>query len=515
MSRSLPRQSPLLLALVLAIPSLTRAGEPTTALSVQFLHPDRQLERLLALFDGSAAPHPAAALAAWRRATGDPDVLNKTRQALIATLNPEMVRELRTLDGATLTLDIDARGRVGWSLAVPRDDGTLAALGAALALTDGASEPPLGEAAVDRLGPSGSPLMARRGTGVVVAGNRDDLADGLARLEAGPREPATLATGWLVHLDAESLADSGRPAARQIGSALSGLGIETLRAEVNLERDALTVKVATRPDPVLCATAIDPAWLDAIPSETSVAFAVAFDPAPATWNRLFDAADRIEKSDPDRARTGPLRARLNLLANAAGLRPERDFWPHLRGVSGFATVAPDGELDGAFVALHATDEPHAIRWKDRLLPRLAWALGVGDGRAVNAGPIAAVAGRRLFVERRGSSVWIGWGEAVLARAAEAIAHPDLSAGPRLRATWADRPVARCGAVWPARPPLPRWQLPAGSFWQAALAGAPPVVWWAEPSAPGSDAHDRIRWNGLHDTVRRLLDQLPLQAPQSD
>ncbi len=108
-----------------------------------------------------------------------------------------MVRELRTLDGAVVGIGFDpGDGHVRWSAAIPRDDGTFAALATALALTDGAAEPPLDGWAVDRLGPPGSPLMARSGAAVALAGTRGDLALALARARAAVRDGPDDRSGW-------------------------------------------------------------------------------------------------------------------------------------------------------------------------------------------------------------------------------------------------------------------------------------------------------------------------------
>src|SRR5581483_4473984 len=254
----------------------TAAEEPPAAVVVQFVRPDEQLDRLLALFEGAKAPHPAAALAAWRRATGRHDVLPKAQQATLAALNPGMVRELATLDGATLALGFDAEGRARWNLIVPRDDGTFAALATALALTDGAAEPPLGEAAVDRLGRGESALrMARLGETVVLAPGRDDLAAGLARLQHEAPDPSgdRPETGSLVHLNPTLLGRSGSPLVRGIAAGLAELGAGSIRGVIGLEGEALSVRLTTLNDSVVRPATLDPAWLDGIPaSGVSAAF---------------------------------------------------------------------------------------------------------------------------------------------------------------------------------------------------------------------------------------------------
>src|SRR5256885_568169 len=118
----------LLLAWSIA-PGLARAGEPGAALTVRLVRPDRQLEQVLALFQGARAPHPAAALAYWKQATHESTKLGKPAEAVIALFNPTMVRELRTLDGTFIVLGFDPLGvRIAWCASIPHDDGTFAAL---------------------------------------------------------------------------------------------------------------------------------------------------------------------------------------------------------------------------------------------------------------------------------------------------------------------------------------------------------------------------------------------------
>ncbi len=151
-----------------------RGSDAPPALTVRLVRPDLQGERLLALFQGSRSPHPASALAAWKRATRGN--LGKAREALIALLNPAMVPELKALDEATLVLRFDpGAGHARWHAIVPHDDGTVSALATALVLTDGTSAPALGITSVDRLGPPGAPLIARAPGVLALAGSREDL----------------------------------------------------------------------------------------------------------------------------------------------------------------------------------------------------------------------------------------------------------------------------------------------------------------------------------------------------
>ncbi len=164
------------------------ANEPEPAVSsepivVRLVHPDRQAAAVLRLFEGCAAPHPAAALAAWKQSTRDPGQLGKPLEAVIAFFNPEMVREWSVFHDARLQFGFDAEsGARRWRLSVPGDDGTLAALITALRLSGGSDEPPVGKSliAVNRLGGQGAAVAARGPEGLVLASSRAEL-DGALR----------------------------------------------------------------------------------------------------------------------------------------------------------------------------------------------------------------------------------------------------------------------------------------------------------------------------------------------
>ena len=157
------------LAAAMALGSQGWAGE---AIAVRAVRPVEQGERLIDLFRGSH-PHPAAALAAWKQATGGRVSLGKPLEAAIAALNPGMIHELKSLDGSDFLIGFAPETR--WRAIFPHDDGSLAALGVALALTDGAREEPLGSVPVLRLGPPGAPLSASRPGRLALASTRDGL----------------------------------------------------------------------------------------------------------------------------------------------------------------------------------------------------------------------------------------------------------------------------------------------------------------------------------------------------
>ncbi|MGC8643744.1 MAG: hypothetical protein ACP5XB_28120, partial [Isosphaeraceae bacterium] len=122
------------------------AARPTgpEAVCVRLDHPERQAAEVLRLFQGSPAPHPAAALAAWKRASHEPDRLGKRLEAVISFFNPQMVGEWSTFHDTRLELGIDPEsGAPRWAVFVPGDDGSLAAMITSLRLSAGAEEAPL------------------------------------------------------------------------------------------------------------------------------------------------------------------------------------------------------------------------------------------------------------------------------------------------------------------------------------------------------------------------------------
>jgi hypothetical protein len=142
---------------------------------------------VLKLFEGSRAQHPAAALAAWKKATHQSGQLGKPLEALIAFFNPEMSHEWRVLHAAELCVNWDgADGRPRWHATVPKDDGTVAAAVTALRMTDGSTEPAIviegSEIGVERLGRPGAFLAAQVGDTVMFGSTRDELLRAIGRI---------------------------------------------------------------------------------------------------------------------------------------------------------------------------------------------------------------------------------------------------------------------------------------------------------------------------------------------
>ncbi|MEO6810108.1 MAG: hypothetical protein ABI353_13425 [Isosphaeraceae bacterium] len=489
--------------LVLTVPGVVDAEDAARpALTIRLVHPDQQLARVIALFDGSGANDPADALAAWRRASGRR--LSKTLEAAISAFNPEMVQELRPLDDAEIILGFDqADGRLRWRAVLPGDDGTFAALATALALTDGGQDEPIDGIAVDRLGPPGAPLMARSARGEVVAGSREDLRIALKRDPAGP---SPIGSGWIVRLDPEALAGPGPLVRRQAAEALGAVGCREVEGIAGLDGSTFSMVLSSRFAAMRPATGtLDPTWLDLVPKERTVA-AIALALAPTAVDAVFAAGDRVEQANPGHEEAAPMRARLNLLALAVGVRPEVDLWPRLKGLTACVLADPSGAIDGGLLALHTVDEPSAERIAGVVAPRLARAFRLSDRPAdkddQGVRKLGRVAGRPLSVARRGPMVLLSWGESALPACFDAIDHPDHSAGLLIRSSWGPSLPRRAGAFWPGRvsglePAL-----------ASALAGSAPVVW--QGRADGDRTLDEVRWTELDALVHRFLERLPME-----
>jgi hypothetical protein len=462
------------------------------AVEVRVAGLDRQLETILALFDGAKAAHPAAALASWRAATGSHDVPSKAAQALIALLNPEMARELKALNDAEAVIRV-VPGGVSWWAVFPRDDGTLAALGPALGLTEGQRlAAPEGLVALDRLGPPGAALLGRATQGGLVLGSSPEALDqARERLDLADRRP-DLADGWHAWFDPSGLdPEADDLPSRRLAAAMDALGCLGVEANAAARGDALAIDLTGRftTAPPAVSRAIEPSWLDAAGAEGAVAaVALAFDPDPKAWDRAFLLADRIEKADPSAAKAAPVRVRLNLAATLAGLRPEVDLWPHLKGVTLVMMARPAAPAPGRFdplLVLHADADASAVR-----IARLVARLGLPDpavrGASVIAGPGGGGPSRDAVlaaIERGDGAAW----------GAIRASLPESGAG---------RLPQRAGIAWPSR-----WAGPDATAW----ASAPPLVWFGRTGLDGL-CDDHLVWAGLGKAIREALDRLPLAEP---
>jgi hypothetical protein len=467
-----------------------RAEQKPPALVIRLSQPDEQARRVIALFRNARAPHPAAALAGWKYATGGS--LGKPMEALITAFNPGMIRELRSMEDAECVIRFDnATTTPRWRLILPRDDGSLAAALPALGLTDGKVEPSIGTTPVLRLGPPGAPLGAFGKGWTVVASDAaqleaalDDRADPVLRSKA--TQP-----GWEITVDPAGLRDLSRIEARRIAAWLDSLGATRATCHMCMdEHDGLSVRITTALDASGARLpALDPAWLDPIPATGVIgAFAIALDPQAKSLDALFATLDRVEKADPDRAAIAPIRTRLNLLAAAAKVFPDVDLWPHLRGIVG-AVMAGEPGMPSGLIVLQSDSPEAAKRIATSVVPHLV--AGLQPKRVIGTKAV-------------GTAIFVGIGPGALEAALDAAAHPTRSASATIRANWASTPPHRCGAFWPGRLPG------VDAALAHALDAAPPALWTGR--AHGASLEDTIHWISLDGIVKRWIEALPFKPP---
>lgn len=463
------------------------------AISIRLAHPEAQLERILKLFEGAKAPHPAAALAAWRRATRDPNGLGKPLEALITLFNPEMKREFALLDGLSGELRLGKDGGPSeWFVRIPRDEGTLAAIGTAFALTDGAIEPPLADGtSVVRIGAPGSALAALS-PGLVVASTRQELARAIA-LGAKP-EHALMPIGFHGTLRPKQALGASNLSIRRISAALDGLGIDDVKIMGTVDGEQLRLRLDSSTNSAAATDRqVAREWLRIVPDAgTTGVFSCALRHSAGRIDRIFNMLDRVEKADPRFAKTATIRTRVNLLLNAAGIRPELEVWPKIVGITGFVAAPSARGVRGFAIALHVVEQSSAERIHRTVLPRLA-----GLWRVVDDRPWSTAI--------EGSTVLIASDDATRDAAVAAAREPARSIEQRIWRLVGDRqPLERVGAIWPSAfvPPGSR-----SAPWARSLDAAPPILWTGRDNAAGS--HDELDWGELRATIQRFLEAIPL------
>lgn len=472
------------------------------ALSIRLDRPAEQLRRAIALFEGTTAPHPAAALSQWKRATGGKLTLGKTLEALIAAMNPGMIEELRSFDDAEFQLTFPADAETArWNATLPGDASHLfAAFATAMALTDGGPEPALGPFQVDRLGPKPDGiLMAHDGSRVILGGDPEDLRRGLARLNAAPPAPGSI-SGVRLTLYPERFRNPPSLAVQRALEAARGLSLQRLAIHADIDGETFRIESEGRSAPVFedDQRGIDPSWVALPSSDRAMAIAaMRFDGSPAGLDRLFAVVDHIEKSDPSRAKAAPARTRLNLLALTAGIRPEVELWPKLEGISACLIGDRAEPLAAAVVGLHLIDEASAERLAVEVLPKLSRSFGLKEA---GNGALGTIAGQAVTLRRQGKSVLVVWGT--------------VGESAPLSAPWQALPdenrASRILQVLPGRVPV---HADTGSPLAEALDALPPIVW--EGTQRDGLAIDRLQINGLKRAVRVFLDRLPREAPPAE
>lgn len=479
------------LALALILFATPRGDEPRDALVVELARPDLQAEQLLKLFRGAKAPHAAAALAGWKRATGNS--LPKATEALIAALNPDLAPELKSLHGGQLVLGVDPDSHaIRWQGWIPDDDGTFASVATALALTDGGPDEPIGTFSVDRLGPPGGPLMAVGPRGVALASSRAELSRAIASRPDVAFEPR--GTGVLnFAFRPGNLGDLGSLRGRQVGAFLAGLGLSTIRGGAATGDDTLAIDWSGPAEgwPEKIGEAkIEFAWFDDFPADRTIAAAaVAIDPGSNSWDVLFRAVDRAIRADPAQAEAQPIRTRINVLALPLGISPESQIWPRLKGVA-FGMLGTAERADGLRVALHATDEAAAERFERTVVPKLAARFGLDR-----------VGENRLAVARRGTRILLSWEPPRDGPEGDGLAGVVRRLG--------GSPPHHAVVVQPSRVP---GLVPTGSPAAEGLADASPLVLLGHTGE--GQLRGQLRWDALDRPLRRFLDRLPMDlAPE--
>lgn len=505
------------IAVALAITSnATGADDPATdAVFVELVRPDQQLSAMLDLFEGLPVRYPAEWLASWRRAARDADVFDKATQALIASLNPEMVREWRLLDGAVFGLVPGKGGSVEWYLGVPRDDGTLASVATAIALTDGDAEEPLAidGARVDRLTRGGGPYLAQSETRVSIAGTREGLVHGFRALNARSQgdQSDTRESGIYVGLNRAAMAQVEGSVWGHGAAILKAFGVSSADARMTFDGGALVGNSTAHIEGEGAGLAgqIDPGWLEYVPDGAAASLTVALDRKGRSLATIMRAIDAIAPTSDDARQGVGWRARINVLAAARGVFPEVELWPVLRGATVAVRFDQSGSLDGAVVALHARDAQRVSKLMTRVLPRLA----AGFGARLEAAELAEAAtgaravtlteigGRDATMTRKDDTVLIVWNEPAFA----GMRVPDGdSDGTDLRERIGEVAPNHVLAVWPGRVPL---NISAEyAVFARALRGAQPLV--VVGRRVGKTLFEHANWEGARGVVARLISLTP-------
>jgi hypothetical protein len=236
---------------------------------------------------------------------------------------------------------------------------------------------------------------------------------------------------------------------------------------------------------------VERAWLERIRQDASLGWAIAWPSDPKACDRLFRVWDAVEKSDPKRAGAAAIRTRLDLTLAAIGMRPERDLWPRLRGISGWIATDPVGRPRRVVLSLHMVDEPAA----DRILEPLGrWSfpgLGVGEEPAVTDRS-------RIHVQREGATIDLIWGSSEVTRA------PTGTSTPREEATLAtmlvDQEPLPERFVW-LRPRT--WVAESLGVISAGALGTSDIIWTGYQE--GDRSIERIRWREVDGVLKRTLE----------
>jgi hypothetical protein len=292
-----------------------------------------------------------------------------------------------------------------------------------------------------------------------------------------------------VQVDPSGLAASSSLPLRQLAELIRARGLDDWTLQLVVEGTDLVCRSTAKITPESPPYPINPSWLTWIPSDRAMAaLVVSIDGRAEAWDAAFALLDRVEHVDPARANVAPSRLRLDLVARAAGIRPDLDVRPHLRGLTAWVGSGVRG-ISGAAVVAHLADEPAAVGLESR----------IRKGRP-NAN-LGEVAGQPIRLTRNGSALLFTWGDGVLDQTLQA--HAAANVVPILPAP----PTDHVGFLWPSRIP---GLIPNGSPLATAIADGGPILW--RGSLIGREACDEVRWPAVDAVIRRFLDRIPLAPP---
>ncbi len=508
----------LLLARLASAPELEDppASELPPTLTVSFRQPDHQLQTMLGWFKGSQHRSPASVLASLRAHSGNPGILNKGVQAAIAMLNPEMIHEIRVLDGSVGKISFPPGASPTWWLRIPEDDGLVRTFASALSLGEGTQLPPSEpiNLAVDRLGPAGAPLLIQQDQLVILGSESESLQKAISENRSVEQ---TTAEGFCFELVSVPLSKLRQTDSNTVIQSLQTLGIQSITGRSSLNADGLQLDCRSRlanssESAPKAQTEFYKDFMGRLSPGTVVAGVTALDPSGRSVRTLYSLGDRVLVSQGGKPGQIPLRTRVNLAAGALGLFPEQEIWPKVDGLGG-SMAMDQAKPVSALLALHTTEPEFAPLLAQKLAKTLRRVLSSGKPAQDRDEPgadrdkigdlgilVGNASGKPIRISVDHGTIWVTWGtqQAEIApNAAEAA--PETVIVPE-KAT-------RLVQVWPGR------LLIRNSFSPEvcnSLELAPSMVWmgWQE----GAELVDQVRWGPLPPTIRAIVDTIPPLDP---
>ena len=494
------------------------ASEP--AFTASFHLPDQQLATLLSWFQGSRYKSPAAALAAYRSKTQQPEVVPRGIQAIISILNPEMVRELEVLDGATFEISNTGGVSSDWSLVIPKDDEAIRTLATALAQHDGQELQPSDRlpTSLYQLGPPGSPFLTRFDGRTALGSDPESLRKLLDRpLKPHPAKNSVI----LFHVATKGLLFVKPNALSRIGMALEAVKFSTVSGSSLLNENGWLLETHTLlldpnqanqlPTVNLLLTQVR----ENLPADVVFEFAFGLDRDGRTIEAIHRLGEEIIRALGSLRGEMPLRTRANLVANLLGFFPEVELWPRIDGIGGWVSTQGK-EFTAAHLVLHTIEPGFTNPLAKRLIktlqqlvqkdgsPKPKTELDLDLDFPEQPLVLGKLLGRRLSICIRTQNIFLTLGEPKPA-GPTALTEEKITQGAD-QAPGANRSLK----FWPGR--LVATQ---GLSKEVArsLSEAPPVVWTGRRD--GSELIDHVHWSPLPPTIRTLVDTLDLDRQNSE